>query len=95
MSAIAPYTQQLSHTWVFLPVLLYGLLFYVPVRNSTSQRLLLDIIHWVKYVLEVRAVVQRFNSKTGILEMQQSSAGCGTQTIVKQKEIHRRIRAEF
>lgn len=55
--AIAPYAQQLSHAWMLLLVRLCGLLLCVPVRNATSQRLLVDTVHGVKYVLKVRAVV--------------------------------------
>lgn len=46
----------------------------------------MDAIHGVKYVLKVWAVVQRFNSKTGILQMQQASKHWVTQTNVKEKE---------
>lgn len=82
-----PYAQQLSHARVLFLFPLGGFLLHVPVRDATSQRLLVDIIHWVKYVLKVWAVVQRFDSKTGILQMQQASKRWVTQTIVKEKEI--------
>lgn len=74
---------------MLLLVVLCGLLLCVPVRNATSQRLLVDTVHGVEDVLEVRAVVQRFDAKAGVLKVQQSSAWCGTQTSVEGKETHR------
>lgn len=79
-NTLVPYSKELSDTRMLLFFILCGFFFRYFVGNTTFQRLVVDIIHSIKDVLKMRAVLQGFNPITHIFYMQQASKCCITQT---------------